>query len=364
MERMKILYIVRTFGSAGGMERYVFENAREIASRGHNVSVLCRTADEALTESLGIEVVVLQPQPSKRGWQDRTFFRHAVTDCLRRKLPARNFDVIHSHENTLEQNVSTEHGPCTKVGLSRKPWKLLDYSAVRNLLLERAKLFSQALQALVSCSYSVQTNVTKAYPHLRGKILDVIPPAFGYLAVPKHAVSEGRTVGFIGSDWRRKGLVKAVEIFRVLKARDPRWLMLIGGVEANALPPRFMKSLPDGAKLAGRVETHDFFRRIDLLLHPAFEEPFGMVIGEALSTGVPAVISDQCGCLDHLEATGLRVLDLRKPAHHWALQCEEVVSLPARLARVRSWSDVADDHEGLYARVIRASAVPRSANVG
>ena len=361
---MRILYIVRTFGPAGGMERYVFETAREIASRGHDVSVLCRTADEGLAESLGIGVVVLQPQPSKRGWQDRAFFRHAVTDCLRHKLPARNFDVIHSHENTFEQNVSTEHGPCTKAGLIRKPWKLLDYSAVRNLLLERAKFRSPNLQAVLSCSHSVQTKVTEAYPHLHGKILEAIPPACGYLSVPRVAVSESRTLGFMGSDWRRKGLAKAVEIFRILKARDPQWSMLIAGVEANALPRRLVKSLPDGAKLAGRVEPYDFFGRIDLLLHPAYEEPFGMVIGEALSAGVPAVISDQCGCVDHLEATGFRVLSLRKSAPHWALHCEEAARLPAKLARVRSWSDVADDHEGLYARAIQASPVRGLANEG
>lgn len=354
---MRILYIVRTFDPAGGMERYVFETAREIAARGHDVSVLCRAADEGLAESLGVRIVLLRPRPSKRGWQDRAFFRHAVTDCLRHKLPARNFDVIHSHENTLEQNVSTEHGPCTKAGLSRKPWKLLDYSAVRNLLLERAKFRTPNLQALVSCSHSVQTKVTEAYPHLHGKILEVIPPAFGYLSVPRVAVSESRTLGFMGSDWRRKGLAKAAEIFRILKARDPKWSMLIAGVEANALPRRLVKSLPDGAKLAGRVEAREFFGRIDLLLHPAHEEPFGMVIGEALSAGVPVVISDQCGCADHLEATGLRVLALRHPAHHWALECEEAVRMNAALVQMRSWSDVADDHEELYARVVAAEPI-------
>jgi UDP-glucose:(heptosyl)LPS alpha-1,3-glucosyltransferase len=168
----------------------------------------------------------------------------------------------------------------------------------------------------------------------------------------------------MGSDWRRKGLAKAAEIFSILKARDPKWSMLIAGVEANALPRRLVRNLPDGAKLAGRVEAREFFGRIDLLLHPAHEEPFGMVIGEALSAGVPAVISDQCGCADHLEATGLRVLGLRNSVYQWALQCEEAVRLPVKLAKVRSWSDVADDHEGLYARALQVSPVRELANEG
>jgi UDP-glucose:(heptosyl)LPS alpha-1,3-glucosyltransferase len=42
---LKILYITRTFGPVGGMERYAFEVVREITRLGHQASAPCRSLD-------------------------------------------------------------------------------------------------------------------------------------------------------------------------------------------------------------------------------------------------------------------------------------------------------------------------------
>jgi UDP-glucose:(heptosyl)LPS alpha-1,3-glucosyltransferase len=110
--------------------------------------------------------------------------------------------------------------------------------------------------------------------------------------------------------------------------------------------------LPDGAQLLGRTDPQDFFNKIDVLVHPATDEPFGMVTSEALACGVPVVFSDQCGAADHLRSDGLRILRVDAPVADWAAACTELAGRTFTSPPSRTWSDVAAEHEDLYARLI------------
>jgi UDP-glucose:(heptosyl)LPS alpha-1,3-glucosyltransferase len=336
------------------MERYVYETARALAERRHQVSIMCRAAHDQTEGSPSIETLVLPTPVVSRGWQDRCFFARAVSKAFDTDPRMHAFDIIHSHENTTVQNVSTEHGPCTLAGLRKAPWKFSDYSAIRNLLLERAKFGSNSLSALVCCSAQVEKNALTSYPRLQTKLRAVITPAYSYLAPAGAKASRGFTLGFVGADWRRKGLVKALEAFRILQQTDPRWTMVVAGVEKERLPGKLLSDLPGGVGFPGRVDPSDVFAGVDILIHPAREEPFGMVIAEALSLGVPAVISDRCGCAAHIRAEGLKIVGYDTAADGWAAACLEVHKKQAHLWSQRTWADVAADYERLYERVLSA----------
>jgi UDP-glucose:(heptosyl)LPS alpha-1,3-glucosyltransferase len=352
---LRILYITRTFGPVGGMERYAFEVAREMVRRDHQVSVLCRSVDEPSVADCGVEVIKLNPKPAKRGWHDRYVFRDAVNEFLAASDARERFDIIHSHDNTIEQDVSTEHGPCTAYGLRLKPWKYFDYSARKNLAIETQKFRGPNLKALVSCARRVEEIALREYPFLAQKITKVITPAYSYLQpVAKDPARQLRVLGFMGRDWKRKGLPKAIEIFRHLRCEDPSWTMLIAGCPTESLSGKLVRSVPEGAQILGRTNPQDFFGRIDILVHPAKDEPFGMVMSESLTCGVPVVFSDQCGAADHLQSDGLRVLPVTAPAADWARACADLAGRPFPPLASRTWSDVAAEHEDLYKAVLRA----------
>lgn len=356
---MRILYIVRPFGPLGGMERYVFETAREMVKRGHEVAALCRTVDEASAADSGVEVIRLHPKPAKRGWHDRYVFRDAVTEFFADPANRGRFDIVHSHENTVEQDVTTEHGPCTAYGLRLKPWKRLDFSARKNLAIERQKFNGPNLKALVSCAQRVQDIAVREYPQLARKITRVITPAYTYLQpVAKDPARPPRVLGFMGRDWKRKGLPKALEIFSTLRRGDPSWTMLIAGCPADSLPANLVRALPEGAEILGRTDPQDFFGKIDVLVHPATDEPFGMVMSEALTCGVPVVFSDQCGAADHLRSEGLRILSVGSAVADWAAACAEVAGRTFTPPPSRTWSDVAAEHEELYRAVLARRTLP------
>jgi UDP-glucose:(heptosyl)LPS alpha-1,3-glucosyltransferase len=350
---LRILYIVRPFGPVGGMERYVFETAREMVKRGHTVSALCRSVDEGSVTGSGVEIIKLNPKPAKRGWHDRYVFRDAVTEFFADPTNRRRFDIVHSHENTIEQDVTTEHGPCTAYGLRLKPWKRLDFSARKNLAIEKQKFHGPNLKALVSCAQRVQDIALREYPHLAQKITKVITPAYTYLhPATKDPDRPARVLGFMGRDWKRKGLPKALEIFSTLRREDPSWTMLVAGCPAESLPSNLVRALPEGAKLIGRTDPQGFFGEVDVLVHPATDEPFGMVMSEALTCQVPVVFSDQCGAADHLRSDGLRVLSTKASSEEWATACRELAGRTFPPLASRTWSDVAAEQEALYAGVL------------
>ena len=356
---MRILYITRTFGPTGGMERYAFEVAREMVQRGHQVYSLCRSVDEASVAGCGVEIIKLNPKPAKRGWHDRYVFRDVANEFLADPTAHRRFEIIHSHENTVGQHVSTEHGPCTAQGLRLKPWKHLDYSARKNLAIETDKFKTPSLRALVACSQRVQNIVVREYPFLAGKITRVITPAYSYLQpLAKDPSRKPCVLGFMGRDWKRKGLPKAIEIFRYLRRQDSSWTMLIAGCPAASLPDKLVRTLPEGAELLGRADPQEFFGRVDILVHPATDEPFGMVMSEALTCGVPVVFSDKCGAADHLHSDGLRILPVDAPVSDWALACVNLAGRTFAMPVPRTWSDVALEHEKLYEEIPPGSCYP------
>jgi UDP-glucose:(heptosyl)LPS alpha-1,3-glucosyltransferase len=261
--------------------------------------------------------------------------------------------MVHSHENTIEQDVTTEHGPCTAYGLRLKPWKRLDFSARKNLAIEKQKFHGPNLKALVSCAQRVQDIALREYPHLAQKVTKVITPAYTYLQpVAKDPARKPRVLGFMGRDWKRKGLPKALEIFSALRREDPSWTMLVAGCPADSLPANLVRALPEGAEILRRTDPQEFFGRIDVLVHPATDEPFGMVMSEALTCGVPVVFSDQCGAADHLCSDGLRILPVDAPVADWARACAEVADQTFTPLASRTWSDVAAEHEDLYRRML------------
>jgi UDP-glucose:(heptosyl)LPS alpha-1,3-glucosyltransferase len=350
---LRILYIVRTFGPVGGMERYVFETAREMAARGHAVCALARFADERLAAEIGVEVRLVDPTTSPRGWKDRYLFRDEVTEFFSAPGQRDSWDIVHSHENTIEQDVSTEHGPCTAYGLRRAPWKFLDPSARKNLAIERQKFSGPWLASLASCSRRVEEIALREYPALGRKLNAVITPAYSYLG-PIEPQRNGRTLGFMGRDWKRKGLPKAVEVFRRLRGADPTWRFLVAGCPGGEPPESFRRAAPEGTEFLGRMDPAAFFAAVDVLVHPARDEPFGMVVSEALTCGVPVVASDQCGCVDHLHTPSLTVLPLAASPARWAEACAIAAGSAVEPIPARTWADVAVEHEQLYARILQA----------
>ena len=77
-----------------------------------------------------------------------------------------------------------------------------------------------------------------------------------------------------------------------------------------------------------------------------------MVITEALSAGVPAVISDVCGASTEITPSNGDLLSLDAPIEAWVEAIHHRLERPYSHAIYdRSWHQVATEYENLYQRL-------------
>lgn len=172
-------------------------------------------------------------------------------------------------------------------------------------------------------------------------------------------------VGALGFD-RRKGLDVLVEAWRRLCA-DPQWdvdLWIAG--DGNAL--EMWRAKVSELGLGGRIRVLGFVKRMpellaaaDLLVSPVRYEAYGLNVQEAISRGVPAIVSASAGVAERYGAELTPLLlpdpedidDLVKRVRSWRSNMDrwrvEFQRLGASLARY-GWRDMARQMVSLVAR--------------
>jgi glycosyltransferase involved in cell wall biosynthesis len=86
-----------------------------------------------------------------------------------------------------------------------------------------------------------------------------------------------------------------------------------------------------------------------LLIHPANNEPYGMVVAEAMAAGVPVIVSDQCGVASDVSTSCGTVLALTEPPKEWALRSDQQIRMPIQISTYsRDWQEVAGEYLDIY----------------
>ena len=344
---LEVVHVVRRYGPVGGMERYVWELTHALSKLGVNVMVVCEKCFAAPESN--IKVVELGEVRPKPRWLAMLRFSSNVRkwheslgkDCL-----------IHSHERTGIHQITTIHGPSIK---NRKK-KTLDFLSIRIQVwewLERREMLGRQVLRILPNSALVKADLIKHYPEV---VTHLGPIAHPGVTVSKEAPLrnvESKTIGFIGKEWKRKGLPQAIEVFEEIYRSDPSARFLVAGAEVEEVQPLFI-GLPEGSyDLLGWVEPSEFFGKINTLIHPAKDEPFGMVIAEALEFGVPVVISDVCGVASHLNEQHCYILPLDSNA--WGESVSILLNNTARLVEGLglTWDGLALETISLYKTIAK-----------
>jgi len=145
------------------------------------------------------------------------------------------------------------------------------------------------------------------------------------------------TVLFAGQVGLRKGVPHLIEAWEKLKLRDAR-LVLAGSMN---LPGEYLNEHAASFEYLGtlpRAELLDVMATVDLFVFPSLAEGFGLVIGEAMASGVPVLTTMNTG--------GLRLIT--DDIEGWCVPAHEVEPLIERL----EWSHQHRDQ--LYAMGGRA----------
>lgn len=117
--------------------------------------------------------------------------------------------------------------------------------------------------------------------------------------------SEDVVVAYVGRLEWYKGIAVLLDGFEKAVLANPNVLLAVigDGSMMNELE-RFRGRLPAGrVHIAGRQSIESvmqWMRSSDMLVLPSLHEQWGMVVNEAMASGLPVIVSAACGCVDDL----------------------------------------------------------------
>jgi len=342
---IKVLHIVRQYGPVGGMEGYVWHLTRQLADIGCTVAVVCESVHGQVHPSIAI--TELGSIARKPRWLSMLRFSAQA----QRWLAHHPHDgwLIHSHEATGFHQIITFHGPPFARIRDRGFWRRLSLRAAANLWIEKRAVCARNVRAVIPNSSLIGDMLQNYYPCIGQRMATPIVPGVETLPardmrdIPEH----GGVVGFVGKEWKRKGLDIAINIARQMRLSRPQLELHVAGPDPDDIRHLF-SDWQGGYRLLGETDARPLFQNFDLLLHPARMEPFGMVITEALSAAVPAVVSNQCGAQSEVRHD--RVLTLDAPVEDWSRACLSALGSPQKNYQ-RNWRQVAEEYCRLYERL-------------
>ncbi|GAH97826.1 unnamed protein product, partial [marine sediment metagenome] len=132
----------------------------------------------------------------------------------------------------------------------------------------------------------------------------------------KHGISRNDLVlMFAGSDWERKGVLYVIGALSLLPRPDVK-LLVVGSGDA-----KFYGQLAELKRVRERIifvphpdNLQEYYAASDVFVFPTIYEPFGLVIVEAMASGLPVITSRVAGAAD-LIIDGVNGLLLRAPSN-------------------------------------------------
>ncbi len=115
---------------------------------------------------------------------------------------------------------------------------------------------------------------------------------------------------FVGRLVKDKGIFELLETYAQLdtEIRDKVGLVFVGdGADRPALMERSARIAPGAIQFPGFIQREglsDFYALADALIFPTHSDPWGLVVNEAMSCGLPVVVTGVAGCVADLVQDG------------------------------------------------------------
>lgn len=378
-KRLRVAVLNRTFSpTGGGAERYSIALVEQLAAR-HDIHVFAQTIEHQWP---GVTYHLIATPLRRPRWINQLWFATATWWATRHR-----FDVVHSHENTWHGNVQTVHVLPVKHNLFhgregfKRALRCLKVVTSPRLLtylgLERWRYAPQDRRQIVVTSESLRGIMVGSYP-AAGPLLSVITPGIDlpHLTQGVDAKKSTRAAArqrlllpaagtcllFIANDFRKKGFNTLLNA--LVHLPESTVVAVVGNPRQTHDFSHTINQLKLGHRVffLGRMsDISQAYLAADCLVHPTFEDTFAMVVLEAMSYGLPCVVSgpDFCGISGLLE-NRLNALLLTDPRDDRALglllqellrdaELRRTLSLQGLSFATRyRWSALAEQQDAVY----------------
>lgn len=320
---MKIALIRQRYNPFGGAERFVERALSALAAEGAEISLITRSWQGAPIE--GFRQIICDPPYSRmlggRAARDQSFCAAAQT-----VMASEHFDIVQAHERipgctifragdgvhaAWLQHRSRVLGPVGRLAQKLSPF----HTAV--LGAEKAMFEHPALKMVICNSRLVADEVARFYPVAAEKLQVIYNGVDGEIFHPRladefrekvrvanHIPEDAPLLLFVGSGFERKGIPALLNAFARMKRTDARLAVVGADRKLNA-----MRSLAQKLNIAERVmftgplkDVRPWYGAADGFVLPTLYDPCPNAALEALSCGLPSLVSDSCGAAEFIQA--------------------------------------------------------------
>ena len=298
------------FATAGGVNDHVRHLAVQLQQRGHETRIFGPSSradvgvDRAKFYRIGTPIAI----PVNDSVARITLSFH-LADRVAAIISRERFDVLHFHEPLMPAlpmtmlRMSTTANVGTFHAFARSN---VGYYYGRPLL----QPYLQHLHRAVAVSEPARDFVTRYFPGYPMRVIpngidvDVYRPG---LAPIRHLRDENLNILFVGRLEKRKGLGDLLRAYRAMSARLPQTrLIIVGdGPLRNRVESYVSRHHLPNVILAGFVPESvkpRYYNSADIFCAPATgAESFGIVLLEALASGLPVVATEVPGYMSVLE---------------------------------------------------------------
>ena len=339
---MQIIQVVRHFGPVGGMEEIAWRISCGLAERGFGITILC---DEAhCSHGFKGRIIEFGKRSEKPRWLTHIKFARQVQSWLRENQSTRQ--IVHCHEMVPQADILSVHSTPHGVYEPTVSPKKFDPTWYINRWLERRVISTAKKVVPYTESHSHQIQMM----HSASKSLLVPPVAPGTEPSDRHRVESRGAIGFMGREWERKGLRLVMAIFFRLVSKQPDLRLVIAGVERQSIKELITYNTNNIQFLGEIKDINQFYDQIDILIHPARLEAFGMVVTEALTRRIPVLVSDRVGASSVVRVENGQVLPIKDSLEEWTENARQILRWD--LSRIpeytRPWSSVIEEYMELY----------------
>lgn len=291
---MKVALVVHHVRPTGGQDRYALELARRLVT-SCALDIVTIRAEGDLPRAARVRTVRVPDRPLLL---TAPLFQRAT----RRLLSGATYDVVHTVGGALPgASVITAqfcHAAWQTVNRRASTYELLvTQQAIRH---ERSAYRHPALRAVIAVSRGTADDVEHHYGPLAVPVT-VIPNAVDaarFAPLPEGRPGYERPVLLLVGAYARKGLDTAIRA--LARMRTPADLVAVGDGDRGHYV-RLARELGVAERVRLQPRTPDvarWFAMADVFVFPTRYEPFGMVVAEALASGLPVVTSAAAGAAE------------------------------------------------------------------
>lgn len=179
------------------------------------------------------------------------------------------------------------------------PWACFISRRERESWLECERLAYERAKHIFSMSNIVKNSLTQDYD-IEPKKITVLGSS-GDFQEPYEGekIFGSKQILFNGSDFKRKGGDLVLDAFDKVKKAIPEAKLVIIGKKLSISKD----GIDNPGHISSRSDVHNLFLKTDLVVAPAYCDPFPTFLMEAMNYGIPCVVSDNDGMPEIVDHT-------------------------------------------------------------